>query len=112
MIDSYYEGGLIETRGHFCGAQRVAALDHAVLSMSKIEQHLLDRFGGEKIWENEMRRSDALTEDIASKCEADVQFDPRIFLSKAGNARTISHYRANEVIYSQGDPAEDRKSVV
>jgi len=53
-----------------------------------------------------MRRSDALTEDITTKCEADVQFDPLIFLSKAGNARTISHYRANETIYSQGDPAD------
>ena len=53
-----------------------------------------------------MSRSDAFTEDIATKCAANIQFDPRIFLSKAGNARTISHYRANEVVYSQGDPAD------
>ena len=37
---------------------------------------------------------------------SNVLFDPRTFLSKAGNARTISHYRANEVVYSQGDPAD------
>ena len=80
MIENYYESGLIETSGDFCGAQRVAALDHAVLPMSKIEQHLLERspanFGDEKIWENEMSRSDALTEDIATKCEADDPIRP------------------------------------
>ena len=53
-----------------------------------------------------MRRSDAFTEDIVTKSGANIQVDLRIFLSKAGNARTISHYRANEVVYSQGDPAD------
>src|SRR6478752_3970241 len=53
-----------------------------------------------------MSRSDAFTEDIATKCGASIQFDSQIFLSKAGKARTISHYRANEVVYSQGDPAD------
>jgi len=53
-----------------------------------------------------MSCSDALTDDIAMKCGVKTPFDPRIFLSKAGNARTISHYRANEVVYSQGDPAD------
>jgi len=48
-----------------------------------------------------MSRSDALTDDIATKI-----LDPRIFLSKTGNAQTISDYRANEVVYSQGDPAD------
>lgn len=43
MIESHYESGLIETSGDFCGEQRAAALDHAVLPMNKIEQHLLDR---------------------------------------------------------------------
>jgi CRP/FNR family transcriptional regulator, cyclic AMP receptor protein len=61
---------------------------------------------GEETWENEMSCSDALTDDIAMKCGVKTPFDPRIFLSKAGNARTISHYRANEVVYSQGDPAD------
>ena len=53
-----------------------------------------------------MSCSDAFTEDIATKYAANIQFDPRRFLSKAGNARTISRYRANEVVYSQGDPAD------
>ncbi len=53
-----------------------------------------------------MSCSDAFTDDIATKCVAKIPFDPRIFLSKAGNARTTSDYRANEVVYSQGDPAD------
>ena len=53
-----------------------------------------------------MSCSDALTEAIATKCSANIRLDPRIFLSKAGNARTISHYRTNAVVYSQGDPAD------
>ena len=51
-----------------------------------------------------MSCSDALTD--ATKCGVEIPFDPRIFLSKAGNARTISNYRAKEVVYSQGDPAD------
>ena len=61
--------------------------------MSKIEQHLLKQppqFGGDENWENEMSCSDAFTDDIATKCVAKIPFDPRIFLSKAGNARTTS----------------------
>jgi CRP-like cAMP-binding protein len=53
-----------------------------------------------------MSRSDALTDDIAAKRGVKISADPRIFLAKAGNARTISDYRANEVVYSQGDPAD------
>jgi CRP/FNR family cyclic AMP-dependent transcriptional regulator len=56
--------------------------------------------------ENEMGRSDASTKDIVTKCGANIEFDPRIFLSKAGNALTVSRYRANEVVYSQGDLAD------
>jgi CRP/FNR family cyclic AMP-dependent transcriptional regulator len=53
-----------------------------------------------------MSCSDAFTEDIVTKRAANIQFDPRLLLSKAGNARTISRYRGNEVVYSQGDPAD------
>ena len=78
--------------------------------MSKIEQTLLEQtsrnFGGENTWENQMNRSDAFTEDIATERGAKILFDSRIFFSKVGNGRTISHYRANEVVYSQGDPAD------
>jgi CRP-like cAMP-binding protein len=78
--------------------------------MRKIEQHLLEQsphnFGGETTWENKMSRSDAFTEDIASKRGVKIYFDPHSFFPKAGNARTISHYNANEVVYSQGDPAD------
>lgn len=53
-----------------------------------------------------MSSSDDFTEDIATKCLANIQFNPPKFLSKAGHALTISRYRANEVVYSQGDPAD------
>lgn len=33
-------------------------------------------------------------------------FDPKLFLSTANHRRTISAYRAGDVIYSQGDPAD------
>jgi CRP/FNR family transcriptional regulator, cyclic AMP receptor protein len=33
-------------------------------------------------------------------------FDPREFLSKVGRGRTISKYRMNQIIYSQGDAAD------
>ena len=33
-------------------------------------------------------------------------FDPKIFLAKADLGRTISRYRTNDVVFTQGDPAE------
>jgi CRP-like cAMP-binding protein len=33
-------------------------------------------------------------------------FDPRAFLSKVGRGRTIANYRANQVVFSQGDAAD------
>jgi CRP/FNR family cyclic AMP-dependent transcriptional regulator len=33
-------------------------------------------------------------------------FDPKIFLAKVGEGRTISDYAKNDVLYSQGDPAD------
>jgi CRP-like cAMP-binding protein len=33
-------------------------------------------------------------------------FDPKIFLAKAAGGRTISHYRKNQIIFSQGDQAD------
>src|SRR5579859_7481736 len=32
-----------------------------------------------------------------------VVFDPKLFLSKVGKGRTISEYRKNDVVFSQGD---------
>src|SRR5258705_13156063 len=34
-----------------------------------------------------------------------LKFDPKTFLAKVGEGRTISDYRKNQAIYSQGDPA-------
>jgi CRP/FNR family cyclic AMP-dependent transcriptional regulator len=33
-------------------------------------------------------------------------FDPKVFLSKVSGGRTVSEYRKNQIIYSQGDPAD------
>jgi CRP-like cAMP-binding protein len=33
-------------------------------------------------------------------------FDPKSFLAKVGEGRTISKYRKDQVVFSQGDPAE------
>jgi CRP/FNR family transcriptional regulator, cyclic AMP receptor protein len=63
------------------------------------------QFGSEETWENEMSCNDAPKDDIATG-ELKMPFDPRIFLSKAANERAFSHYRANELVYSQGDPAD------
>jgi CRP/FNR family transcriptional regulator, cyclic AMP receptor protein len=33
-------------------------------------------------------------------------FDPKVFLSKVNGGRTVSDYRKNQIVYSQGDPAD------
>ena len=33
-------------------------------------------------------------------------FDPKAFLAKANGGRTISQYRKNKIVFSQGDPAD------
>ena len=33
-------------------------------------------------------------------------FDPQTFLSRVGEERTISTYRKNGIVFSQGDPAD------
>jgi CRP/FNR family cyclic AMP-dependent transcriptional regulator len=36
----------------------------------------------------------------------DVPFDPRVFLATVAGGRTVSKYRKNETIFSQGSPAD------
>ena len=33
-------------------------------------------------------------------------FDPKVFLSKVGRGRTVSDYQKNQIVYSQGAPAD------
>src|SRR6478752_5343681 len=33
-------------------------------------------------------------------------FDPRALLAKVGDGRTISKYRKNQIVFSQGEPAD------
>ena len=33
-------------------------------------------------------------------------FDPKVFLSKVNGGRTISDYRKDQVVYTQGEPAD------
>ena len=41
---------------------------------------------------------------MASK--AKISFDPKVFLAKADGGRTISQYRKNQIIFTQGDQAD------
>ena len=38
--------------------------------------------------------------------KAKLPFDPKVFLAKADGGRTISQYRKNQIIFSQGDSAD------
>jgi CRP/FNR family transcriptional regulator, cyclic AMP receptor protein len=38
--------------------------------------------------------------------EANPSFDPKVFLAKADGGRSISKYRKNQIVFSQGDPAD------
>src|SRR6204780_3468931 len=33
-------------------------------------------------------------------------FDPKVFLSKVNGGRSISDYRKDQIVYTQGDPAD------
>jgi CRP/FNR family cyclic AMP-dependent transcriptional regulator len=38
--------------------------------------------------------------------EANPSFDPKVFLAKADGGRSISKYRKNQIVFSQGEPAD------
>jgi CRP/FNR family cyclic AMP-dependent transcriptional regulator len=38
--------------------------------------------------------------------EKQLPFDPKVFLGTGGTGRAIGHYRKNDVVFSQGDPAD------
>ena len=40
------------------------------------------------------------------KRKEQAQFDPKSFLTRVGQGRTISDYRKNQTVFSQGDPAD------
>ncbi|MEJ0026565.1 MAG: Crp/Fnr family transcriptional regulator [Rhizomicrobium sp.] len=42
----------------------------------------------------------------AAKAGGKQAFDPRAFLAEAGIGRMVSKYRKNEILFSQGDPAD------
>jgi CRP/FNR family transcriptional regulator, cyclic AMP receptor protein len=35
-----------------------------------------------------------------------IPFDPKVFLSKVNGGRSVSNYRKNQIVYTQGDPAD------
>ena len=37
---------------------------------------------------------------------SEVTFDPKVFLATVGGGRTISNYRINDLVFSQGDPSD------
>jgi CRP/FNR family cyclic AMP-dependent transcriptional regulator len=40
------------------------------------------------------------------KSNAGLPFDPKVFLAKAEAGRSISKYRMDQIVFSQGDPAD------
>jgi hypothetical protein len=40
------------------------------------------------------------------KRKGKLQFDPKVFLSKVNGGRTISDYRKDQIVYTQGEPAD------
>jgi CRP/FNR family transcriptional regulator, cyclic AMP receptor protein len=58
---------------------------------------------GRELGERDELQPVAFTDNIATKGEGMITFDPHIFL---GDVRTTADYRANEVVYSQGDSAD------
>ena len=40
------------------------------------------------------------------KRKAKLPFDPKVFLSKVNGGRAISDYRKDQIVYTQGDPAD------
>ena len=45
-------------------------------------------------------------ERLATATKRRVPFDPKTFLTKVGKGRTVAKYRKDQVIFSQGDPAD------
>ena len=43
---------------------------------------------------------------VKTKAKAAPVFDPNVFLAKAGKGRALTDYRKNQVVFSQGDPAD------
>src|SRR3990170_3760313 len=40
------------------------------------------------------------------KRKGKLPFDPKVFLSKVNGGRTISDYRKDQIVYTQGEPAD------
>jgi CRP/FNR family transcriptional regulator, cyclic AMP receptor protein len=47
-----------------------------------------------------------LARQASYETQKKLPFDPKTFLSKINGGRTISEYRKNQIVYSQGDPAD------
>jgi CRP-like cAMP-binding protein len=42
----------------------------------------------------------------AKQDNAKLAFDPKVFLSKVNSGRSISNYRKNQIVFTQGEPAD------
>jgi CRP-like cAMP-binding protein len=51
-------------------------------------------------------KSDVLEQRRPVKPKGLSSFDPKIFLAKVGAGRTISGYKENQLVFSQGDPSD------
>src|SRR5450631_3639605 len=44
--------------------------------------------------------------DKAKQGKTKLPFDPKVFLAKVNGGRSISNYRKDQIIYTQGEPAD------
>jgi CRP-like cAMP-binding protein len=43
---------------------------------------------------------------LARKVRKKTSFDPKLFLATVDGGRSVANYRKNEIVFSQGDPAD------
>jgi CRP/FNR family transcriptional regulator, cyclic AMP receptor protein len=55
---------------------------------------------------SERARLGAAVKRKAKQVEAKLDFDPKVFLSKVSGGRSISNYRKDQIVFTQGEPAD------
>ncbi|TMJ80008.1 MAG: cyclic nucleotide-binding domain-containing protein, partial [Alphaproteobacteria bacterium] len=51
-------------------------------------------------------RSDWTRSGLARKVRKKTSFNPKLFLATVDGGRSVANYRKNEIVFSQGDPAD------
>src|SRR6202795_3433553 len=51
-------------------------------------------------------KQDKASRPKAKQAKAKLPFDPKVFLAKVNGGRSISNYRKDQIVYTQGEPAD------